>query len=148
MQFDKLKMKSNGSIKNICIAAVERHTIKPIDFPLTTVFGNGSARPVSNQIDLLNGELPASQTFIDKSDWTLVATGRIINCFDGIVQETLTEKVSSPHWGHFKGYKNRPASIGEIKLNNCNTFNIHIEAGKASMIIIYSVMTLVGQVKK
>ncbi len=138
LQFDKLKMKSDGSIKNICIAAVERHTIKPIDFPLTTVFDNGSARRVSNQINLLNGELPVSQTFIDKSDWTLVATGRIINCFDGIVQETLTGKVSSY----------RPASIGEIKLGNGNIFKIHIEAGKASMIIIYSVMTLVGQVKK
>ena len=108
-------MKSDTSIKNICVAAVKRHTIKPIDFAITTLFDNELSRNLLKQIVFSEGELPISQTFIDKSDWTLVTTRRIVSCFNG--------------------------QVG-------NVLNVHIEVEKASMIIIYSIMTLVGQLKK
>ena len=141
-------MKSDTSIKNICVAAVKRHTIKPIDFAITTLFDNELSRNLLKHIVFSEGELPISQTFIDKSDWTLVTTRRIVSCFNGQVRETAANNVHSWNWGDFKGHKNGQTSISEIKLNDGNVLNVHIEVGKASMIIIYSIMTLVGQLKK
>jgi hypothetical protein len=141
-------MKSDTSIKNICVAAVKRHTITPIDFVITTLFDNELSTTLLNQIVFSEGELPISQTFIDKSDWTLVTTRRIVSCFNGQVRETAANNVSSWNWGVFKGHKSGQTSISEIKLNNGSVLNVHIEVGKASMIIIYSIMALVGQLKK
>lgn len=141
-------MKSDTSIKNICIAAVRRHTMKPIDFPITTIFDNELTGHLLNQITFSEGEMPISQTYIDKSHWTLVTTRRIISCFNGHVQEIAANKVDSWNWGDFKGYKGGQSSIGRVCSDDGSILNIHIEAGKASMILIYSIMTLVGQLKK
>ncbi|MES2772940.1 MAG: hypothetical protein V4722_02060 [Bacteroidota bacterium] len=141
-------MKSDTTIKNICVAAAKRHTIKPIDFPFTTLFDGEHSGDLSNQITFSESELPISQTFIAKSNWTLVTTRRIVSCINGQVRETAASNVNSWNWGNFKGYKGEHTSIGEIKLDSGDVINIHIEAGRASMIIIYSIMTLVGQLKK
>lgn len=129
-------MKSDTSIKNISVAAVKRHTIAPIDFPLTTLFDRDQSMP---SID---------QTLITHLDWTLVTTRRIISCLDEDVRETAPAKVSSWFWGNFKGYKETKTTLGELRLENGSVLKVHIESGRASMIIIYSIMTLVGQLRK
>ena len=136
-------MKSDSSIKNICTAAAKRHTIKPINFPLTTLFENDSIKLISDQVHLLAGELLIMQTFMSSSDWTLITTRRIISSFDRIMQEVVPEKINSWNWGDFKGYVSKQTSIGELRLANGSSFRIHIETGKASMVIIYAVITLV-----
>lgn len=141
-------MKSDTSIKNICIASVRRHTVPPIDFPLTTLFEADLTEHLLNQITFSSGELPIAQTFIDQSNWTLVTTRRIVSCFNGQVQETGAENVNSWDWGDFKGFKTEQTSIGELRLDDGSILNFHIEVRRASMVIIYSIRTLVGQLRK
>lgn len=136
-------MRSDDSIQKICIAAIMRHTIGPIDFLLTRLYKANSRTLISIDIALTDGELPVSQTFIDKSDWTLVTTRRIVSCFNGEVCEASANIVDSWKWGDFKGYKGGQTSIGEILLNDGSTLKIHLEVDKASMIMIYSIITLV-----
>lgn len=141
-------MKSDTSIKNISVAAVRRHTIKPIDFSMTTLFDNDQSRSPIDQITLSEGELPIAQTLITHANWTLVTTRRIISCLDGKVQETDPAKVKSWLWGNFKGFKDTKMTLGELTLEDGSMLNVHIESGKASMVIIYSIMTLIGQLGK
>lgn len=138
-----MPVKTDKSIKNICIAAVKRHTIPPIDFPYSTLFDNDGI-DVSVSIALADHELPIAKTHIDALNWTLVTTRRIITCLSGLMQELPAARIKSYHWGDFKGMGKKPFTIGEIQSEEGDTINIHIETGRASMVIIYSIRTVAG----
>jgi hypothetical protein len=141
-------MKSDRSIRNICIAAIRRHTIGPINFQFSRIFETEVTVPFGERLPSSDGELPVSQTFIDKENWTLTTTRRIASCHQGKIRESAAERIKTWHWGAFNIVKETPISLGELELDNGDTLRIHIERGKASMITIYAIMTLVGQVKQ
>jgi hypothetical protein len=141
-------MKSDRSIRNICIAAIKRHTVGPIDFPFSRIFETEVTVPFGERLSSIDGELPVSQTFIDEDNWTLTTTRRIASCHQGKVRESAAERVRSWHWGAFNVTKGNPISFGELELDKGDTLRIHIERGKVSMITIYAIMTQVGQLKQ
>lgn len=141
-------MKTDDSIKNICIAAIKRHTFKPIDYSLTKILDEGVIPKLPKGFPIQQGELPISQTFIDTSNWTLITTRRIISCLNNETREAAAGQISTWRWGAvFKNDKISPFSTGEIILDNGEVLKIYIESGKASMITIYAVMTLARLVK-
>jgi hypothetical protein len=146
----KEKMKSDNSIRKICIASVKRHTIKPIDFELTKIFETQVFSEIYNNTftlsDVCEDELPISQTTIDQNNWTLITTRQIISCVAGITKITKAESVLKWEWNDFKGYSKTAFTIGQLQTFNDSNMDIFIETGRASMVTIYAIRTLIGQV--
>ncbi len=144
-------MKSNKSIRNICIAAIKRSVSKPNDFLLTKMFETERLSEIlDSPVRLANideNELPISQTVIDKKNWTLVTTRQIISCIDGATKAASAANVKSSNWNDFKGYSNTSFTIGELETNTGTSIGIFIETGKASMITVHAIMTLVKLTK-
>lgn len=151
LKLDTVKMKSDNSIRNICISAIKRHTIKPYDFSFTNFFEIEFLFDINQDIlktfNFTVTELPISQTFSDNKNWTLITTKQIISCIDNNTKSTYADKVVSWQWDDFKGYQNQKLTIGQLELGNGENIQVLIETGRASMVTIYSIMTLVGQVK-
>ncbi|HEY2580577.1 MAG TPA: hypothetical protein VGI43_02145 [Mucilaginibacter sp.] len=90
-------MKTDTSIRNICIASIKRKTIRPIDFSLTKFFQTETFSEIYinnfKLSDTSENELPISQTIIDKTNWTLVTTRQIISCVDGITKIAKADNI-------------------------------------------------------
>jgi hypothetical protein len=144
-------MKSDQSIRNICIASIKRKAAEPFDFLLTRVFEIETFPEICNDTfklsDVHENELPISQTVVDKNTWTLITTRQIMSCLDGITKTTEAGKVNSWDWNDFKGYRKTTYTVGELLLDDQQKFEVFIETGKASMVAIYAIMTLVRQLK-
>ena len=123
--------------------------MKPIDYPLTKVFETELLGDIDETISSafrhLENELPIAITHVDKTNWTLLTTRQIISNINGDVKQTLTENVIQRKWNDFKGYKDKSTTLGQLTLVDNTTLDIIIETGKASMIIIYGIMTLTGK---
>ena len=141
-------MKSDRSIKNICIAAIKRHTIKPIDFPLSRIFEDNEVPDYAQGLTFLEAELPISSVFVDQLNWTLVTSRRIATCLNGELATCSDEDVVSWNWGIVNFSRGNVTTVGQVVLSNGASIKVHIEVGRASMLIIYAIMTLVGQVKR
>jgi len=142
-------MKSDQSIRNICIAAIKRKIRKPFDFLLTDMFEKETIDEIDDDdfklLAFFENELPIARTHVYADSWTLVTSRQIISCKDGIITACQAEKVLSWTWNDFKGYNKLPFTIGQLKLGDNQTLEIFIETGRASMVIIYAIRTLVGQ---
>ena len=123
-------MKSDRSIRNICIAAIKRHTIEPMDFAFAKIFEMEVVPPFYNKLAAIDGELPVSQTFIDEGNWTLTTSRRVVCCHQGKVQESSAQSIRSWHWGAFNVTRDKPILLGELELDNGDILKIHIERGE------------------
>jgi hypothetical protein len=123
--------------------------MKPIDYPLTRIFETQSLSEIDEIISStfihLDNELPIAITHVDIDNWTLLTTKKIISNIKGVLRQTFASKVVNWTWGDFKGYKEKPTTLGHLTLDDNTTLNILTETGKASMIMIYGIMTLTGQ---
>lgn len=140
---------TDESIRHICIASIKRHTIKPINYPLTSIFETQLLTDIDKKIsavfDHQENELPIALTYVDSTNWTLFTTKKIISNIKGHIKMAFVNDVRKRSWNDFKGYKDKPVTYGQLTLDNNSVFDILIETGAASMIIIYCVMTLTGQ---
>ena len=126
-----------------------RHTMKPVNYPLTKVFETELMvdidETISSSFRHFENELPIALTQIDKSNWTLLTTRQIISSVDDNLKQTLAQNVIQIKWGDFKGYKDKSTTLGQLTLDDNTTLDVIIETGKASMIIIYGITTLTGK---
>jgi hypothetical protein len=141
--------KTDESIRRICIASIKRHTIKPINYPLTKIFESQSFSDIDEKISSTfthqENELPIALTHVDNNNWTLLTTKKIISNINGDIKQALANNIAKRTWNDFKGYKEKPITLGHLTLDDNSTLDVLIETGKASMIIIYGIMTLTGQ---
>ncbi len=96
---------------------------------------------------MLDNDLLIVVTFIDDLNWTVLTTRKIVACIDGKLKMTNATNVKKYEWGDFKGYDKNGINIGNFILDNGDEFPFHIETGKASMVIIYGIKSLIGQVR-
>ena len=92
-----------------------------------------------------NNELPIAMTYVDADNWTLLTTRNIVSNIKGDTKQALVSKVVNWTWGDFKGYQEKPTTLGRLTLDDDTTLYVLTETGKASMIMIYGIMTLIGQ---
>lgn len=141
--------KSDKSIRNICIASIKRHTFKPIDYPMTKIFETEALSEINMPVDISHheDELPVVLCLFDENNWTLVTTRKIISNISG--NRGLAHGIDVQEWkfNDFKGYKDKYITKGELILNDGKMLQIVIETGYASMMMIYGIMTLMGQVQ-
>lgn len=139
-------MKSDRSIRDICIAAIKRKTIKPYDFAFTRFFEKETFAQIDrtffSMADFNDDELPISQVVIDLNNWTVVSTGKIVSCINGKQTIVFPENVVSWDWALFKNES--PFVNGKLYSKDGESFEFFIETGRASIVQINSISTLVN----
>ncbi len=135
--------KSDKSIHNITIAAIKRSTMKPYDFKWTQFYESNSDFYYKGLINFLNDELIICSTIIDSDNYSILTTQRLLTCEKGIEQIADLTNAKNKIFGNFKGCENELITFGMVELPQGNTFKYFIETGKASMIMIYGLKTLI-----
>lgn len=136
--------KTDKSIHNICIASIKRSTMKPYDFKWTKFYESNTDFPYTElQIDLADTELFICSTFIDKYNFSILTTRRLLTQLEGQLFAGNMQGATDKLYGDFKGYKDKGFTFGLVQLPNGNELKYFIETGKASMVMIYGVRTVI-----
>lgn len=138
--------KSDKSIHNICIAAIKRSTMKPYDFKWTRLY----EQPVDFRdlfpgigIECSDGQLVICSTIIDHDNFSILTTQRLIIKEKGLLFSGSLNGAIDKQCGNFKDYKNEPLTFGLVRLYDGSELKYFIETGKASMVMIYGVRTII-----
>jgi hypothetical protein len=138
--------KSDKSKHNICVASIKRSTMKPFDFRWTKFYEFNSdfedAYP-DLQLNFAEDELIICSTVIDHNNFSILTTQKIITKDKGLDTTGSLEGATDKFYGNFKDYKNALFTFGQIQLHNGSELNYFIETGRASMIMIHGVRTLI-----
>lgn len=136
--------KSDKSLHNISIAAIIRHTMKPYEFKWTQWYESSSDfTHLGIELDCLENEMIICSTAIDLENYSILTTQRLITSETGIKSIGSLVGAVIEGYGDFKGYKNKPFTFGTVQLKNGAVLKYFVETGKASMVMITGVKTLV-----
>lgn len=137
--------KSDKSIHNICVASIKRSTMKPYDFKWTKFYEANSDFTYSGlQLDMTEDELIICSTIIDKDNFSILTTRRLLTKQDGQLSTGNIQNATDKLYGDFKGYQDKIYTFGQVQSQNGNELKYFIETGKASMVMIHGVRTLIG----
>jgi hypothetical protein len=139
--------KTDQSKHNICISKIKRSTIKPYDdFQWTKFYEDNhsffNAYP-NISIQLNREELLICSTIINTDNYSILTTQKLITLENGILESGFIIHAKNELYGNFKGYENEKYTFGKVILENGKTMKYFIETGKASMIMISGVKTLI-----
>lgn len=137
--------KTDKSKHNICIASIKRSTIKPYNFKWTKFYESNSDFPYSElTLILTDSELIICSTVIDDNNYSILTTQRLITKEKGIeVIGNIIDAIDKLY-GDFKGgYDDEFFTFGVVQLCNGMELKYFIETGKASMVMINGVKTLI-----
>jgi hypothetical protein len=136
--------KTDKSMHNICIAAIKRNTMKPYEFKWTKFYeDNTDFQYTGLEIDLADNELFICSTFIDQNNFSILTTRRILTKQEGRLCLENIKGATNKLYGDFKGYRDEEYTFGLIQLQNGNEIRYFIETGKASMVVIHGLRTLI-----
>ena len=136
--------KTDKSKHNICIASIKRSTIKPYDFRWTNFYeSNSDFFFFFLQILLNENELFICSTIIDTDNYSILTTQRLLTRANKIDNFGDIEGAIDKLYGDFKGNDVNLFTLGQIELHNGSILNYFIETGKASMIMIHGLRTLI-----
>ncbi len=142
-------MKSDKSIRDICVAAIKRSTIPPFDFLYTSIYEAGDGIKniqVNNAVVLQDNEFLICSSIIDEKIWTVLTTKRIFS-FEGVgLNEHSLLNISKWDFGDFKGYSKQTFTKGFLSFEDGNIVPVFVETGRASMVMIYGIMAFNKQV--
>ncbi len=141
--------KTDKSKHNISIASIKRSTMKPYDdFKWTKFYELNSDFPYSGlNLDLTENELIICSTVIDSENYSILTTQKLITNENGTESCGNLINAKDKGYGDFKGYKNDSLTLGLVELENGTELKYIIETGKASMIMIHGVRTLIKMQK-
>jgi hypothetical protein len=136
--------KTDKSKHKICVASIKRHSMKPYDFKWTKFYESNPDFPYPKLLpDLAENELIICSTVIDAGNCSILTTQRLITRQNGQTTAANIEGATDKFYGDFKGHEKKPFTFGQIQLQNGTGLKYFIETGKASMIMIYGVRTLI-----
>ncbi|WP_137905996.1 hypothetical protein [Chryseobacterium sp. 2VB] len=141
-------MKKNDQSKHrICISKIKRTTIKPYDaFQWTKFYEDNysfyDAYP-GISIQLNAEELLICSTIIDLDNYSILTTQKLITSEKGVLESGLIIHAENGLYGNFKGHGNEKFTFGKIILENGKILKYFIETGKASMVMVNGVKTLI-----
>lgn len=136
--------KSDQSVHSICIAKIKRSTMKPYDFKWTQFYENDSKNLFKHYpFELDNEELIISSTIIDSENFSILTTRKLITLENGILFYGDLKNAKDQFHGDFKSEK-KEFTFGSVKLENGIILRYFIETGKASMVMIHSVWTVIS----
>jgi len=140
--------KTDKSLHNICIAAIKRSTMKPYDFKLTKFYEfNLEFQDTELQLDFIDTELIICSTILNLDNYSILTTRRLLTKQDGQLTEGYIEAATDKSYGDFKNYKEKIFTFGQVQLQSGQEIKYFIETGKASMMMIHGVRTLIRTAK-
>ncbi len=135
--------KTDKSKHSICIASIKRSTFKPYNYRWTTFYESNSDFQYSGlRLNLMENELIICSTVIDPENYSILTTQKLITKNKGIEHTGSLIGAKDNGYGTFKSTK-EGFTFGTIHLENGTDLNYFIETGKASMIMIHGVRTLI-----
>lgn len=118
--------------------------MKPYNFKWTKFYEtNSEFAHTEFQIELDENELIICSTFIDKDNFSILTTRKLLTQHEGQLYSENIQGAIDKLYGDFKGYKNKDFTFGLVQLQNGNELKYFIETGKASMVMIHGVRTLI-----
>ncbi|WP_299619311.1 hypothetical protein [uncultured Tenacibaculum sp.] len=136
--------KTDKSKHNICIAAIKRSTIKPYDYKFTKFYESNEEFPYNDiDINLRENELIICSTVVNANNYSVLTTQRLITNKNNIVATGELTNSKDKGSGMFKSMKD-DFVFGSLTLENGSDLEYFIETGKASMIMINGIKTLIG----
>ncbi|WP_405604235.1 hypothetical protein [Polaribacter sp. Asnod1-A03] len=136
--------KTDKSLHNISIASIKRSTVKPYEFKWTKFYDSNSEFPYSGlELELQEKELLICSTIINADNYSILTTQKLITKENGTESVGKLTGAKDNLYGDFKGYKDKSLTFGKIQLENGVEFKYFIETGKASMIMINGIRTLI-----
>lgn len=131
-------MKTDKSLYNIAIAAVNRHAIHQENWQYSKIIST----PEVDGFDLAEEELPVLLIESDTTR-TLVSTRRIIEISDTITKNISISEIEDIIYGNFKDQPNKPSlSIFRTTDMYGDELNFQLETGAASIALMYCINTL------
>ena len=136
--------KTDKSIHNISIASIKRSTFKPYDYKWTKFYESNSEFTYSGlKLELIEDELIICSTFIDSENYSILTTQKLITNENGIENTGNVIGATLKPYGDFKGIDGKALTFGIVQLENGTELKYFIETGKASMIMIHGIRTLI-----
>ncbi|MCR9264003.1 MAG: hypothetical protein NXH86_07570 [Flavobacteriaceae bacterium] len=140
--------KTDKSKHNISVASIKRSTIKPYDFKWTKFYESNSDFPYSGlNIGLAENELIICSIVVDSENYSILTSQKLITRENGTTTIGNLINAKDKGYGDFKGYKDASLTFGLVELANGTEQKYLIETGKASMIMIHGVRTLIRMQK-
>jgi hypothetical protein len=142
--------KSDKSLYNICIASIKRRTIKPYDFRWTQFYNSDPGSRLLFQsfpIEFAEDEFVICSTIIDPDNYSILTTRKLFTSHKGKIEWGSLVNAKNKWYGEFKS-KTDLYTLGEIELFTGEKLEYFVETGKASMIMISGVRTLVDITKE
>lgn len=138
-------MKTDKSKHNICIAAIKRSTFKPYNYKFTKFYeSNSDFYYLGLELDFSESELIICSTIIDADNYSILTTQQLITNEKGVKKVRSLVNATVKPFGDFKGLNGDLFTFGLLQLENEIDLKYFIETGKASMIIIHGIRTLVS----
>ncbi|MCC3216517.1 hypothetical protein LIV57_14720 [Chryseobacterium sp. X308] len=139
--------KTDRAKHRICISKIKRRTIQPYDvFQWTSFYEDNqtffNAYP-NIPIQLKEEELLICSTIIDLDNYSILTTQKLITSEKGVLESGLIIHAENGLYGNFKGHGNEKFTFGKIILENGKILKYFIETGKASMVMVNGVKTLI-----
>ncbi|WP_375562433.1 hypothetical protein ACE193_07765 [Bernardetia sp. OM2101] len=136
--------KSDKSKHAICIAAIKKNTMKPYDFKWTKFYSSNSEFSHNKiQLQRKEGELIICSTIINEKNYSILTTQRLITKENGNEKIGNMNEASDESYGNFKGYGDVGFTFGLVKLKSELELKYFIETGKASMVMVHGIRTLI-----
>lgn len=118
--------------------------MKPYDYMWTKFYeSNADFTDQRLALDLSEDELVICSTIIDGKNYSILTTQKLITTENGKEQIDNLIGATDKGYGNFKGYKDDQVTFGSVQLENGDDLKYFVETGKASMIMIYGVRTLI-----
>ncbi len=135
--------KSDKSRHNIVIASIKRSTMKPHDFKWTKFYEEKFVHEhPALKLDLENNELLICSTVINSNNYSILTTRKLLTVENGKVASSQIDGLVNIGYGEFKSDK-KDFTFGTVKLKTGDQLKYFIETGKASMIMIQGVKTII-----
>jgi len=118
--------------------------MKPYDYKWTKFYQSNSDFSYQGlPLNMSEDELIICSTLIDGENYSILTTQKLITSENGIEQAESLSGAKDKWYGDFKGYKGNLLTFGLVELENGDDFKYFIETGKASMIMIHGIRTLI-----
>ena len=118
--------------------------MKPYDFKWTNFYESNIDFPYQGlSLNLIEDELIICSTFIDGENYSILTTQKLVTVENGKERSESLSGATDKGYGDFKGYKDDQVTFGFVEFENGNELKYFIETGKASMIMIHGLRTLI-----
>ncbi len=95
------------------------------------------------QLELIENELIICSIVIDSEHYSILTTQKLITNENKIENIGNVNGATLKSYGDFKGLNGEPLTFGLLQLENGTELKYFIETGKASMIMIHGLRTLI-----